>query len=159
MLQSLAQTFYSTNNDITTSTYTMSPAITFGSYGWGILSIVGMWKVFEKAGKPGWAAIIPIYNIIVMLQIIGESPWAVLLLLIPVVNIIFAIIWGIRLGKAFGKSSGWSFLLLTLLSPIGYLILGFGDATYQGPLKNVASTTATPATPSAPTTPTATPAS
>ncbi len=159
MLQSLAQTFYTTGNEVTTTAYTAPPAVTFGSYGWGILSIVGMWKVFEKAGKPGWAAIIPIYNLIVMLQIIDVSPWAVLLVLVPIVNIVFLIIWSNRLGKAFGKSSGWSFFLLALLSPIGYLILGFGDATYQGPLKNVASTTATPATPSAPTTPTATPAS
>ncbi len=155
---------YNTTN---TTTYSTPPTFMYGSWVFGLLSVIGMWKTFQKAGKPGWAAIIPIYNTIVMLQIIGENPWLVLLLLVPIVNIVFAIIWAVRLGKCFGKSGVWSFFLLILLSPIGYMLLGFGKATYQGPLKGttpVSPTSTTPPAPAAPTAPTppaapATPAS
>lgn len=73
-----------------------------------IISIVGMWKMYEKAGKPGWAAIIPIYNIIVLLEIVGKPLWWFLLLLVPCVNIIFAV-WMLNLlSKSFGQSEGFT---------------------------------------------------
>ena len=103
---------------------------------WGIfllLVVVGMWKVYVKADQPGWAAIIPIYNIYVMTKIIGRPWWWLLLLFIPIVNLIVTIIMAIDLAKSFGKDAAYGILLLWLFSIIGYLILGFGDAEYQGP--------------------------
>ncbi len=98
-----------------------------------ILMVVALWKIFTKAGEPGWAAIIPFYNTYVGFRIAGLNPWLFLLLLIPFVNIVVAIIWALKLGAAFGKSGVWSFFLLVVFSVIGYLILGFGDATYRKP--------------------------
>jgi len=98
-----------------------------------VIGIIGVWKVFTKAGQPGWAAIIPIYNIIVLLQIVGRPIWWFILLLIPLVNLIILIILAIDLAKSFGKSAAWGFFLLFVFSFIGYLILGFGDARYVGP--------------------------
>lgn len=90
-----------------------------------------MWKMFVKAGKPGWACLIPIYNTIVMLQIVQKPIWWLILLLIPFVNIVASIILMVELGKAFGKGAGWSIVFLILLGGIGTLILGFGDSKYQ----------------------------
>lgn len=101
----------------------------------GILTIIAMWRIFAKAGKPGWAAIIPIYNIVVMFQIVGLNPWLLLLYLIPFVNIvagiILAIMLCIRLARAFGKSSGFAVGLI-FLNTIFILILGLGDSKYVG---------------------------
>jgi hypothetical protein len=96
-----------------------------------IVVIAGMWKVFTKAGKPGWAAIIPIYNTIVLLQIAGKPLWWFLLLFIPVVNIVIAVLVMIGVAKAFGKGTGFALGLL-FLSPIFIPILGFSDAQYIG---------------------------
>ncbi len=96
-----------------------------------VLIIAGMWKVFTKAGQPGWAAIVPIYNIIVLLQIGGKPVWWVLLFLIPVVNIVIAVLVGIAIAKNFGKSDAFG-VGLGLLGFVFYPILGFGDAQYQG---------------------------
>lgn len=100
-----------------------------------ILLVIAMWKVFTKAGKPGWASIIPVYNVVVMFQIIGLNPWLLLLYLIPIVNFVVAIVFSImqasRLSKAFGKGTGFAFGLF-FLNPIFLLILGFGDAKYIG---------------------------
>jgi Family of unknown function (DUF5684) len=94
--------------------------------------IVCAWKVYAKAGQPGWAAIVPIYNIIVMLQIVGRPLWWIVLLFIPLVNLVVAILLALDLAKAFGKSEGFAVGLL-LLGFIFYPILAFGSATYQGP--------------------------
>jgi hypothetical protein len=96
-----------------------------------ILVIAGLWKVFTKAGKPGWAAIIPIYNIIVLLQIAGKPVWWILLFLIPFVNFIIIILVWLGVAKAFGKGVGFA-LGLVFLSPIFIPILGFGNASYSG---------------------------
>ena len=96
------------------------------------LMIVSMWKIFTKAGKPGWAAIIPIYNFIVLLEIVGKPIWWILLLLIPLVNIIISIIVTHRLSLSFGQGVGTTILLI-ILPFIGYPMLGFGSATYAGP--------------------------
>jgi len=97
---------------------------------YAILIIAAWWKIFSKAGQPGWAAIIPIYNWIVWCKIVGRPAWWVLLLLICFP--IFFIILSIDLAKSFGKGVGFAIGLI-LLSVIFFPILGFGSATYQGP--------------------------
>ena len=92
--------------------------------------IAGFWKVFVKADKPGWAAIIPIYNIIVLLEIAGKPLWWIVLFIIPLVNIVAAVLVGIAVAKSFGKSEAFG-VGLGLLAFIFYPILGFGDAQYQ----------------------------
>jgi len=97
-----------------------------------VLMIVALWKVFEKAGKPGWAAIIPIYNTIILLEIVGRPVWWIVLLLIPCVGIVFAIIVMNDLSKSFGKGIGYT-LGIIFLPFIFIPLLGFGDARYSGP--------------------------
>ena len=97
-----------------------------------VVVIAGFWKTFEKAGKPGWAAIIPIYNIIVLLEITGKPIWWIILFLIPFVNLIIAIIVDHALATSFGKGAGFTVGLI-FLSFIFIPILGFGDATYTKP--------------------------
>ena len=94
--------------------------------------IAAMWKVFTKAGQPGWASIVPIYNVVVLLQITGRPTWWIFLFLIPLVNIAFGIIVHIDLAKSFGKGAGFGVGLI-LLSFIFFPILGFGPARYVGP--------------------------
>ena len=98
-----------------------------------VLFIAGMWKTFQKAGQPGWASIIPIYNTYVMLKIVGRPGWWLILFFIPFVGFVAFILVSIDMAKSFGKDVVYGLLLLWLLAPIGYLILGFGDAEYQGP--------------------------
>ncbi len=97
-----------------------------------VLLIASMWGVFAKAGKPGWAALIPIYNLIVLLEIVGKPWWWLLLMMIPLLNIVFAVWTYNLLSKSFGKSEGFTVGLL-LLSIIFLPILAFGEAKYQGP--------------------------
>ena len=95
-----------------------------------IITVAGVWKAFTKAGQPGWASIIPIYNVIVMLEIAGKPTWWFILMLIPIVNFIIAIIVSIAIAERFGKSTGFG-LGLAFLSVIFWPILGFGDAEYD----------------------------
>ncbi len=97
-----------------------------------VLMIASVWKVFTKAGQPGWAAIIPIYNVIVLLKIIGKPWWWILGFLIPIVNFIVMILMAVGLAKVFGKGTGFAIGLI-LLGVIFYPILAFGDATYTAP--------------------------
>ena len=97
-----------------------------------VLVIAGYWKMFVKAGHPGWAAIIPIYNSYVLCKIVGRPGWWVILLLIPYLNLIFFIIIMLDLAKSFARGIGFAIGLI-LLSPIFICILGFGEAEYQGP--------------------------
>lgn len=96
-----------------------------------IIMLAGMWKTFEKADKPGWAAIIPIYNVYVLLQIVGRPGWWLILFLIPVVNFIIGLLVTYELAQAFGKGIGYT-LGLIFLGFIFWPLLGFGDARYQG---------------------------
>ncbi len=97
-----------------------------------LLMVISEWIIYQKAGKPGWACIIPIYGTIVMLQIVGKPWWWLLLFLIPVVNVVFAV-WMINLlSKSFGKNEGFTIGIL-FLSFIFLPLLAFGDAKYQGP--------------------------
>jgi len=90
------------------------------------------WKIFEKAGKPGWAAIIPIYNVIVLLEIVGRPVWWILLLFIPVVNIVVGFLLALDLSRSFGHELAFA-LGLFFLGFIFYPILAFGADTYRGP--------------------------
>jgi len=91
-----------------------------------------MWKVFTKAGQPGWASIIPIYNLYVWCKIVGRPWWWILLMLIPFVNFIILIILCIDMAKSFGKGAGFG-IGLAFLGIIFWPILGFGSAQHQGP--------------------------
>lgn len=104
----------------------------------GIIQLIAWWKIFTKAGEKGWKAIIPIYSAVVMFRVAGISPWLVLGYLaavIPVVGSFIAlgitIYFAYNLAKSFGKSGGFA-AGLVLLSPIFYMILGFGSAEHMG---------------------------
>jgi hypothetical protein len=103
----------------------------------GLVVIVALWKVFAKAGQPGWAAIIPIFNLYILCKVAGRPGWWLILLLIPFVNFVIAIILCIDIAKNFGKGAGFG-IGLAFLGFIFFPVLAFGSATYQGP--------ATPAT-------------
>ena len=96
-----------------------------------ILMIASMWRVFTKAGQPGWASIIPIYNVYIMLLIAGKPGWWLILFFIPFVNFVVMIIVVIALVEKFGKGVGFAIGMI-LLPFVFYPILGFGSATYQG---------------------------
>jgi hypothetical protein len=102
-----------------------------------VLMIAAMWKVFTKAGQPGWASIIPIYNLYIWCKIVGRPWWWILLMLIPLVNFILAIILCIDLAKSFGKGAGFG-VGIALLGVIFLPILGFGSAQYEGPAAQAA---------------------
>ena len=97
----------------------------------GILAIVAMWKIFEKAGEPGWAAIIPFYNLYELFKITWGSGWMFLLMLVPVANLVIYIITMVKLAKAFNRSGGFAVGLI-FLSVIFYCILAFDTSTYVG---------------------------
>ena len=93
-----------------------------------IVMLVGMWKTFTKAGKPGWACIIPFYNIIVLLQIAGQPVWLIIGFFIPFINFLTSIWIMHNISKRFGGGIG---LTVLLVFSIGWLIIGFGDAKYN----------------------------
>ncbi len=95
-----------------------------------LLFLAGMWKTFSKAGKPGWACLVPIYNVVVMLQVAGRPVWWLLLMFIPIVNIIVSFVVMIDIAKAFGKGIGFG-IGLAFLGIIFFPILGFGSAQHQ----------------------------
>ena len=97
-----------------------------------LLIIISQWKIYTKANQPGWACLIPIYNIWILIKIIGKPGWWLLMLIIPFVNIVFAIWMTNLLSKSFGKGEGFTIGLI-LLPLIFYPILGLGSAKYLGP--------------------------
>ena len=111
--------------------YQASPFMTVVYLAVMVLGIIAMWKIFEKAGEPGWAAIIPFYNLYVLFKITWGNGWKFLFLLIPIANVVFAIITMVKLAKAFGKSGGFAVGLI-FLSIIFYCILAFDSSTYIG---------------------------
>jgi hypothetical protein len=98
----------------------------------GLLVIIAVWQVYTKAGKPGWACLIPFYNVYVLLEIVGRPGWWLVLYFIPVIDVFVWIIVVWELAKSFGKSGGFAIGLL-FLPFIFYPILGFGSARYLGP--------------------------
>ncbi len=103
---------------------------TFGLIFWLIYILAG-WRIFEKAGQAGWKVIIPIYSTIITLRIVGYSGWYILLFLIPIVNIVFAVMVAYKLAVAFGYGVGMT--ILEFIYGIGLLIIGWGDSKYLGP--------------------------
>ena len=97
-----------------------------------VLYIAAYWKVYTKAGEPGWGSLIPIYNVYLLCRIAGRPGWWWLLYLIPFVNIAISLVVSMDLAKAFSKSSGFG-VGLWLLSFIFSPILGFGPAQYTKP--------------------------
>lgn len=93
-----------------------------------------LYKIFQKAGKENaWAAFIPIYNFVVLLEVIGKPIWWIVMLIIPCVNLYFLVMTYIELGKRFGKDTVWSVIFLLFLGIIGLPMLAFGDAQYTPP--------------------------
>lgn len=105
-----------------------------------VFSVIGRWKTYEKAGKPGWAAIVPIYSTIVLVQLSGKEMWhaALILLggLIPgiggLASLAGSIIVGMAVAEKFNKSQTFGVVALGIFGFVGYPILGFGDAQYEG---------------------------
>lgn len=109
---------------------------------------VCLWRIYTKAGRQGWKALIPFYNFYMLLKIVGKPSWWLVLLFIPIVNFITLLVICVALAKVFNKGQIFGVFLLGFLPIIGYPILAFGKSTY----------TAAPATPSAPPAPAAPPA-
>lgn len=101
-------------------------------------ALYGNWKLYEKAGKPGWASLVPIYNIIVLHEIVGRELIKILFLLIPFVNFYFIITLYISLAKSFGKRDIGGYLLTIFFAPF---YLGLGNARYEGPSEGASTTT------------------
>jgi hypothetical protein len=109
-------------------------SLLFGCFGLLLVVVIvaGYWKVFAKAGKPGWACLVPIYNVIVLAQIVGREVLWIILALIPCTAPIAVIVMSIDLAKSFGKDTVYG-LGLAFLPFIFFPLLGFGDAAYRGP--------------------------
>jgi len=97
-----------------------------------LMMIASMWKVFEKAGQPGWAVLVPIYNIVILLKITGKPSWWLALFFVPFANFVVMIMLVVALAKSFGKSTGFGLGML-FFGFVFYPILGFGDARYTAP--------------------------
>jgi hypothetical protein len=96
----------------------------------GILMLISMWKIYSKAGQPGWAVLVPIYNLIVLLNIVRKPGWWFVLMLIPIVNFIIILLVYLELAKVFGKDTGFGLGIIFL--PVIFLpMLAFGSAQYQ----------------------------
>ncbi len=99
-----------------------------------VLLAVAMWRVFSKAGYLGILALIPVVNWFIQVKIAGFSAWWGLLVLVPIVNIVFSIIVAVRIGRGFGHGAFFSFLLLWLIAPVGYFIIGLSSDRYTRPI-------------------------
>lgn len=147
MLSQLAESYtytYTTVNSTDTGGFWAALAVfwIFGLVLW-VVSIIALWKVFEKAGIPGWKSIIPIYNSWLLFEMAGKPGWwslVFLLMFIPIINffawIAVLVLWviaALELGKAFGKDTAFSVLALIVFSIVGLLILGFGKDKYTKP--------------------------
>jgi len=97
---------------------------------WYLVTAIGMWPMLTKAGMPGWGGLIPIYNIYLQIKLAGRSGWLLVLYLVPVVNIVVAIVVALGNARAFGHGPVYGFFLHFLFQPIGFLITGFGSSRY-----------------------------
>lgn len=103
----------------------------FGGLVGYILFVVAVWPLLKKAGQPGWTALIPFVAAFFLVRAAGLSAWWTLLYLVPVVNIVLAIIVALRLGRAFGHGAVFSIFLLWLFSLIGYFIVSYSGDTWS----------------------------
>jgi hypothetical protein len=95
-----------------------------------LIQMIGMWKTFTKAGQPGWAVLVPIYNGYVMVQVAGGPSWWFILLFIPFANMVGICLISKGIAERFGGGIGLTLLLL-FLPMVGYAVTGFGDAKYR----------------------------
>lgn len=99
-----------------------------------VISVISMWKLFTKAGKPGWAAIVPIYNNIVVLEIVGRPIWWIFLYFVPIANVVAQVIVTLDVARAYGRDLTFGVLMLFFPVPM-YPILAFSKQTeYKGPV-------------------------
>jgi len=91
-----------------------------------LLTIAAIWKVFERAGEPGWAVLVPFYNLYVLTKVAQVSGWWVLAMFIPFLGIVAAFVIAIGVAKRFGKSSGFG-IGIALLPFLFYPMLAWGD--------------------------------
>jgi hypothetical protein len=98
-----------------------------------LMMIASMWKVFVKAGQPGWAVLVPIYNVMIMLKMTGKPTWWLILFCVPVANFVVMFLVVVALAKSFGKGTGFGLGML-FFGFVFYPILGFGDAQYTAPV-------------------------
>lgn len=142
--------------DYSYTTTAMSGGSSFGSGIIGLaftaFTLFCMWKVYEKAGKPGWSALIPIYNIIVLFQIVEMPTWKILLLFVPIVNIVILFKVYFKLAEKFNKPKVFG-LGLIFLGPIFFAILTFDKSAVYGDANSGMQQNVAPATPVAPTQP------
>jgi len=101
--------------------------------GIALFYIIAAWKIYAKAGQPGWGIFIPFYNAYLWIKIAGKPGWWLLLCFIPLVNIVIGIILAIDVAKNFGKSTAFGVFLLVIFGFIGIPILGYGSAVYVPP--------------------------
>jgi hypothetical protein len=95
-----------------------------------VVMLISMWKIFSKAGQPGWAILVPIYNMVTLLKVVRKPVWWILLMLIPFVNFIIIILVYLELAKVFGKDTGYGLGIVFL--PIIFLpMLAFSNSEYQ----------------------------
>lgn len=143
MLDVFAQTYTNTSTDVDSGFWAALAGAWLVLLALWVLSIVALWKVFEKAGIPGWKAIIPVYNSWLLFQMAGKPGWWALIGLagiIPILGIfagiaafVLYIIAALELAKAFGKSQMFAVFGLVIFSIVGLFMLGFGDAKYTKP--------------------------
>lgn len=96
-----------------------------------VVIVIGFWRTFSKAGIPGILAIIPIVNLFCLLKIARMSFWFILLYLVPIANVVLAIVVAVKVGRNFGHGGAFSFFLLWLFPIIGYLIVGFSNDRFE----------------------------
>lgn len=127
-----------TNEGVLSGIFAALAGIWLVIFAFAVFMVICSWKIYQKAGKPGWAAIVPVYNIYVLMKIIGKPWWwtlGIFLVAIPLLGSVLVLIWSLvislELGQKFGKDIGFSILLLWLFSFIGYPILAFGNAQYN----------------------------
>ena len=97
----------------------------------GVFMVAAMWRVFTKAGQPGWGVLIPFYNVVLMLRIAGKPGWWLIFFFIPVINLVVQIVMTIDIARNFGRS-GWFAAGLIFLPIIFFPILAFGESVYIG---------------------------
>ncbi len=117
---------------VTTTNYSVPPAVGFLYLVLVVIGIVAGWKVFEKAGEQGWKILIPFYNLYTLFRIAGRNGWWMLALFVPFVNIVVGIMLALDLAKHFGKGTAFAIFGLILFPYIGSLMLAFGEAQYTG---------------------------
>jgi hypothetical protein len=116
---------------ITDTSDPINPTLLAISIAVAVLQIAALWPIFVKAGDPGWASVVPIYNLVVLFRIAEMPVWCLLLMFVPIVNLVIAILVVLRLAWTFGKGLGFS-LGLVFLPFVFYPLLGFGAAEYRG---------------------------